>query len=43
MGLIITAVTAIGLGVIWIWSVILAIAGLFWLLTGLVTYYTGYE
>ena len=38
-----TAVTHFTIGVIWIWPVVAAIGGLFWLLVGLVTLLTGYE
>lgn len=31
------------LGVVWIWTVILAVAGFFWFVTGLITYLTDVE
>ena len=43
IGLISTAGTYYLLGIVWIWTVIIGIAGLFWFLTGLITYYTGVE
>ncbi len=43
MGGTTTAVTYFGFGFIWIWPAIAAVAGLFWMLAGLVTLCTGYE
>jgi hypothetical protein len=31
------------LGIVWIWTVLAGLAGLFWFMTGLITYYTGVE
>ena len=41
--LIITAGTHYFLGVFWLWTVLVAIAGFFWFVTGVVTYLTGVE
>ena len=38
-----TAVTYFLLGVVWIWVVVAAVCGLFWMLVGLVRLYTGLE
>ena len=38
-----TAVTFFGFGFIWFWPVIVAAGGLFWMLAGLITLFTGYE
>jgi hypothetical protein len=43
IGVVSTATTYFGFGFIWFWTVIAAVCGLFWLLTGLVTLFTGYE
>ncbi|TWT66181.1 hypothetical protein [Allorhodopirellula solitaria] len=43
IGVISTAGTAYFLGLVWIWTVLVGIAGLFWFLTGLITYWTGAE
>lgn len=43
IGVLITLGTVFALGLVWGWSVILAVAGFFWLVTGLITYYSGYE
>jgi hypothetical protein len=37
------ATTWFGYGFVWWGTIALAIAGFFWLLTGLITMYTGYE
>jgi hypothetical protein len=38
-----TAGTYFVLGIVWIWTVVAAVCGLFWLLAGIVTLLTGYE
>jgi hypothetical protein len=38
-----TAVTYFAFGFIWIWPVVVALGGMFWMLAGLVTMFTGYE
>ncbi|TWU19272.1 hypothetical protein [Allorhodopirellula heiligendammensis] len=43
IGVISTAGTAYFLGFVWIWTVLIGIVGLFWFLTGLITYLTGAE
>ncbi len=43
IGALTTAATHFFLGVIWIWMVVIGVAGLFWFLTGLITYSTGLE
>ncbi|MFO0942610.1 MAG: hypothetical protein U0930_17885 [Pirellulales bacterium] len=43
IGLLATAGTYFLFGMVWFWTIIIAIAGFFWLLTGLITYFTGYE
>ena len=43
IGVISTTGTHYLIGIVWIWTVILAILGLFWFLTGLITYLTGVE
>ena len=43
IGLIGTLGTYYALGIVWIWTVILAIAGFFWFVTGLITYLTGVD
>lgn|GEM_PF-4423723 len=43
MGLISTAGLFLLLGIVWSWTVIIGVGGLFWFLTGAVTYYTGVE
>ena len=43
IGAIGTLGTYLALGIVWMVTVIAVVCGLFWLLTGLVTYYTGVE
>ena len=43
IGATITAATFFILGIVWLWSVVAAVSGLFWLLVGTVTLWTGYE
>ncbi len=43
IGASVTAVTHFGFGFVWIITVVAAVAGFFWLLVGLVTFFTGYE
>ena len=43
IGVIATLGTYYLLGVVWIWTVIIGILGLFWFATGVVTYMTGIE
>lgn len=43
IGVIATGGTHFFFGMIWFWTVIIAIAGFFWFITGLITYYTGVE
>lgn len=43
IGVVAIAATYLAFGMVWILSVIIALAGLFWLLTGLVTLLTGHE
>jgi hypothetical protein len=43
IGVIGTAGTYYALGIVWLWTVIAAVVGLFWFLAGLVTYLTGVE
>lgn len=43
MGVIGTATTHFAFGYIWVWTVLVAAAGLFWLIAGLITYFTGIE
>lgn len=43
MGGTFTAITYFGFGFIWLWPAIAAIGGLFWMLLGLITLFTGYE
>jgi len=43
IGAKLTAVSIFLLGVVWIWTVIVAVCGLFWLLAGLLSFLGGYE
>lgn len=43
IGASLTAVSYFVLGIVWIWTVIAAVCGMFWLLVGLVRLWTGYE
>jgi hypothetical protein len=43
IGVTLTAVSIFMLGVVWIWTVIVAVCGLFWLLAGLLSFLSGYE
>lgn len=43
IGLISTALTHYVLGFVIIWTLLIGFAGLFWFLTGLITYWTGVE
>lgn len=43
IGALSTGGSYMALGMIWMGTVILTIAGLFWFLVGLVTHFTGYE
>ncbi len=43
IGVIATGGTHFLLGMIWFWTIMIAIAGFFWFITGLITYYTGVE
>ncbi len=43
IGMLATATTHFMLGVVWIWTVVIGVVGLFWFLSGLITYWTGLE
>jgi len=43
IGALSTAFTYFNLGIIWSWTVIAGVLGLFWFLAGLITYLTGVE
>ena len=43
IGALSTAFTYFNLGIIWSWTVIAGVLGLFWFLAGLITYMTGVE
>ncbi len=43
IGLIVTATTRFACGFVVIWTIAIAVIGLFWLLVGLITFLTGYE
>ena len=43
IGATLTSVSIFVLEVVWIWTIIATLAGLFWMLTGLVAVWTGYE
>jgi hypothetical protein len=43
IGVIATIVPLLVFGIIWYITIIIAVLGLFWLLAGLITYWTGYE
>lgn len=43
IGLLVTATTHFMFGFIWIWMVVIGVLGLFWFLSGLLTYLTGLE
>lgn len=43
IGVIGTLVPLLVFGMIWTITVLVAVGGLFWLLVGLITYWTGYE
>jgi hypothetical protein len=43
IGGMLTAVSIFMLGVVWFWTVIVAVVGLFWLLAGLFSFMSGYE
>jgi len=43
LGLVISAVTWFGYGFVWWGTIALAIGGMFWMLTSLITIFTGYE
>jgi len=43
IGALTTATTHFIFGFVWIWMVVIAVLGLFWFLSGLVTYLTGLE
>ena len=43
IGILATGGTYLMFGMVWFITVIIAIAGFFWFITGLITYYTGVE
>lgn len=43
IGVIGTIIPILALGMFWYITIIIGVGGLFWLLVGLVTYFTGYE